>query len=74
MILVSREVLSSTTVFNIDNNNKKKCFLSSKSEWILKDHVTLKRNDAKKYSFTNTDWIQLSLKIENTSQYYFFQK
>jgi len=31
MILVSREVLSSTTVFNIDNN-KKKCFLSSKSE------------------------------------------
>ncbi len=29
------------TAFNINNNNKK-CLLSSKSEWSLKDHVTLK--------------------------------
>ncbi len=28
------------TAFNINNN--KKCFLSSKSEWSLNDHVTLK--------------------------------
>jgi len=34
------KILSSTTVFNIDN--KKKCFLSSKSAYQLKDHVTLK--------------------------------
>jgi len=27
-------------VFSIDNNQN--CFLSSKSSWFLKDHVTLK--------------------------------
>ncbi len=38
-IMVSRKILSSTTVFSIDNY---KCFLSSKSVyWFLKDHVTL---------------------------------
>ncbi len=41
MIKVSTKILSTTTVFNIDNN--KKCFLSSKSAYyILKDHVTRK--------------------------------
>ncbi len=35
----SHNILSSTAVFNTDNN--KKCFLSSKSLY-LKDHVTLK--------------------------------
>ncbi len=45
-IMVSTNILSSTTVFDIDNN--KKSFLSSNQisilEWFLKDHVTL--NDA----------------------------
>ncbi len=41
---VSTKILSSTTVFNIDNNNKKKVLEQQISilEWFLKDHVTLK--------------------------------
>jgi len=42
-IIVSTKILSSTTVFNIDTNQK--CFLSSKFiilEGFLKDRVTLK--------------------------------
>ncbi len=33
-------MLNTIAVFNIDNNNK--CFLSCKSVYILKDHVTWK--------------------------------
>ncbi len=39
-IPVSTKILSSTTVFNINNNVK--CFLSSKIRMISEDHVTLK--------------------------------
>ncbi len=38
-ITVPTKILSSITVFNIDNI---KCFLSGKSEWFLKYHVALK--------------------------------
>ncbi len=37
-ITVSTKILSSSAV----HNNNKKCFLSTKSVWFLKDHVTLK--------------------------------
>ncbi len=42
-IMASSKILSCTTLFNMDNNQK--YFLSSKSEWFLKDHVTLKTGD-----------------------------
>ncbi len=44
LLLFNNNTLNESTVFNINNNiNKKnKCFLSTKSEWFLKDHVTLK--------------------------------
>jgi len=53
-------IWSSTTVFNID---KKKYFLSCKSEWFLKGHMTLKNSalpsQAKNYIFKY-------IKIENS--------
>jgi len=37
--MVSTKALSNTTVLNTDNNYR--CYLSTKSAWFLKDHVTL---------------------------------
>ncbi len=42
-ITILAKILRSTTIFNIDDDNNKKCFLGTKSfQWFLKDHVTLK--------------------------------
>ncbi len=67
-----------TFFFHFDN---KKCYLSTKSEWFLKDHVTLKtevmaaENSA---SHHRNRFIFKYVKIENillnckVSQYYYF--
>ncbi len=38
ILKTNRKNISSTTVFNINNrNNEKKCFLSSKSAWMVSE-------------------------------------
>jgi len=52
----STKILSSTTVFNID------IFFSTKAEWFLKDHVTLKIENS---AFKNKNKNHISPKFFN---------
>jgi len=52
------KIYGSTTVFKIDNNEKKKCFLSSKSAWMISEgscDIEDWRNDAENSALTSQE-------------------